>query len=665
MKTESRWLRRGFVRAASGVVFVTSVATASCSEGPHRESGEATDDSTRGTLAVYAMTQTDGATKTGYVLRINGDERDTRELVFTEDPRLAPWTRLKVWGTETDERIEVARFEIDAEEASEVRKATQALVGGKQLPVRRLGVFVSVSSSDPGREGRFRSAFSLARSYYPEASYGMQELMGEIAVLNPIETCGLTESEMIAQANSYRQQYPEYDHHLVFYIGNGGGGFCQGVSASGSEIGTPSAPGRYSWFVGRGSDSCTSFVRGLSHNFGLKAYGLTCYSPEPVTTVTLADDLGACSESGMDAYDPTGDLVGTPLAGYYAAACYHTNAWHKVARGWLGRCNAVRVRASGTYILSPLEMPCDGPQVLQIPMTRERVFNRRTRDGITVATLPVRFYYLELRTALGPDAALQNTPVVLVRVADDFGGPGESWLLDMDPINPPTSPGIPSAPIDGLHAGQSFTDPAGGVSFKVQTLSQNQATIEVTVPNGSGSSTCLDGTPIVPPGPPSCGVGGAGGAGGTSGASGTGGVAGTTGTAGTTGAAGTSGASSTGGVAGTSGAAGTEGSGGVGGTGGVAGGLGTGANNAGGSSGVSGSSGGDSGANGVGGRAGGSGAGATLGAAGTEPGLAEPRGSTHAEEGGCGCRATPGPNGGAFGLLLMLGLVLRFRRRPE
>jgi hypothetical protein len=67
-------------------------------------------------------------------------------------------------------------------------------------------------------------------------------------------------------------------------------------------------------------------------------------------------------------------------------------------------------------------------------------------------------------------------------------------------MNPGTtgSQGINDA---GLAVGQTFTDPAGGLSITAQAISETGATIAVSYTNGSGAPTCIDGSTFAPPGP--------------------------------------------------------------------------------------------------------------------------------------------------------------------
>ncbi|HEX6245314.1 MAG TPA: MYXO-CTERM sorting domain-containing protein, partial [Polyangiales bacterium] len=143
---------------------------------------------------------------------------------------------------------------------------------------------------------------------------------------------------------------------------------------------------------------------------------------------------------------------------------------------------------------------CDGPQVLQIPMPKVRPFGRSGGGGLAT-TENLAFYYLELRTQRGFDDTIRSAPTVLVRVAEEFRSRTDrgrhTWILDMDPASRNT--------IEGLTLGKSYTDPAGGVTFKVAALTADGAQIEITGLTGTGGSTCLDNTPFDPAqAPPRC-----------------------------------------------------------------------------------------------------------------------------------------------------------------
>jgi MYXO-CTERM domain-containing protein len=612
-----------------------STATLGCSEDSESEQTAENDGAIRGTLVMYAVTLPDGTSRTEYALRINGDERVTRQLLFAEDPGLEPWTRLKVWGAENDGRIQVRRFEIEPAEPGEVGATRQGLIGAAPLSTRKIAlVLYGGGGTILGSDVVLGQGPGSLRGYYFESSYGMQDLLAK-----RFEKPGLGQvscASYLAQASAH-EDFPGYDHYIIGVPGLVSGFPCNFPTA---ELGTPAMPGRYSWYPYNALDvpvTCDLFVRALARNFGLQASSLNCGD------VPLKDDPTTCTAYTYDPLDPTGGTTGTFIS-RKSTACYHNSARQKAALGWLSGCNGVRVRASGTYNLLPLEIPCDGPQVLQIPMPRERSIRARSDDG-GLSGQPVRFYYLELRTSTGLDRELPTTtPTVLVRIADDFTAAGlpasDSWLLNMAPGGQTWN---------GLQAGQSFADPAGGVTFKVQSIAQSGAKIEVTMAGASGTSTCLDDSPFVAPGSGACSAGGTGGTGGAAGTSGTG--AGGAGAAG-----GTGGAEDAGSTGGTSGASGTSANGGTGFGGTVGAGAAAGTTQAGGTRGMAGSNPGAGGA--VGSDTGGS-AGTRAGSSATDPGLE----AAPVEGRACGCRSARPGNGSAFGLLLGLAMIALGRRQ--
>jgi len=342
---------------------------------------------------------------------------------------------------------------------------------------------------------------------------------------------------------------------------------------------------------------------------------------------------GTCTHNEYgDRYDPMG------------GGCRHMNGWQKTYNGWTQGCNMVRVRATGTFTLLPLELPCDGAQVIQIPMPKARPF-MRSGGGGSPTTDMLTHYYLELRTKRGVDASL--TTSVLVHVSGDIKGRADrglhTWILDMDPT---------TSNFDGMVAGKSFSDPAGGVSFTVTELDENHATVSVTMTANGGGPVCMDGTTaFATPGPaidscaagialPGGGVGGAGGA---------------------TGAGGTTG--------GTAGSGGTTGAGGRGGTGGSAGGRGgtTGSAGSGMITGTGGSVGPGTGGSATG--AAGDGAVTPVGGGGSSGGSVTPPGD-RGVSGGCACdtAASGGastPVGLALAMLAFAGVLARRPRRQQ
>ena len=246
---------------------------------------------------------------------------------------------------------------------------------------------------------------------------------------------------------------------------------------------------------------------------------------------------------------------------FMGGGAHHPSAYHKYAQGWIGKCNVVTGAGSGTYTLVPQELPCDGVQLLQVPAPKTRMPpGPGTGSNARQGTAPMLSnYYLEMRGKYGFDANLTN-PMVIISIG--AGLPTQNaaapylYLLDLTP-----EAGRANLNNAGLMTvGQSYTDPAGGLTFTLMAIDNTSATVSITG-GGTSSATCSDMTPFAAPGPgaSSCGplatISGDGGVTGptdarppgTGGASGTGGSsAGTGGRAGGTGGATGAGGSTTG-----------------------------------------------------------------------------------------------------------------------
>ncbi|MES1183220.1 MAG: hypothetical protein ABUL60_05365 [Myxococcales bacterium] len=402
------------------------------------------------------------------------------------------------------------------------------------------------------------SARSL-RNMYREISYGMQdidvELLGPYTLPEhtclPIECCGPKPNQTNGPAvqaiiDGYTKKY---DHYFWVY---GKPQPNDGNCSTWGDEGSASKPAVYSSYSFHG---LVGYSQELGHNFGM--------THEPYMTcpnkAIFADDPSACSHTE---YGSTISFMGNGAG--------HPSAFHKVQQGWLSKCNGVKVGSTATITLLPLEVPCDGVQVLQIKAPKSRnppaTGDRQGRGS------PLTHYYVELRTPRGMDAGLRNlVPSVMVYAGPDFVGGNVNgapyvYLLDQTP----EGGNNPNLINGGLTAGQSFADPAGGVTIKVNSVSQDKAEIVVTLDGGAGGLTCLDGTSFTAPGPDatSCGApivaggaggGGSGGGSGLAGGGGAGGAAGG-GAPGAGGHAGASGAGGAGGALGLAGAAGSAGS---------------------------------------------------------------------------------------------------------
>jgi MYXO-CTERM domain-containing protein len=444
------------------------------------------------------------------------------------------------------------------------------------------------------------------REFVHESSYGTQTLQPE--VLGPFPYTIDDSCNAAGVVTGLRSMIDATAggafNHYIWYLGRP----VQACSWSQqAEVGTPDRPANDGWM--NGVLPCGGFVS-YGRNVGmlpssLLRCGATPFADEP--------NVGCTETIAGDPFDASG------------AGCGHPNVWQKAHAGWLLACNGVRSPGAGTFTLLPVELPCDGVQLLQVPMPKQRLFSTTQPGpgGVEPVEGLLSHYYLELRTGRGADTGL--SPVVQVRVSGDLRSRQQrgfgTWILDLNPA---------TADVDGIKSGETFSDPAGGVSFTVTELDDTHAQVTVTIDGAAGPPTCLDGTTMFsPPGP---GIGscdpaparmpGAGGAqGGGAGSGGRGGALGTGASGGTAGG-GSSGMGVSDGAAGTPApdAAGLDGAGGT----------------------AAGGSPGDGAAGGASGRAG------------------------HAEVQGCGCEMAEAAAQGDV-LLLLAALAgagtTRFRRR--
>jgi hypothetical protein len=432
-----------------------------------------------GTLVTYTARFDDGASETHYALRTKQDER---QLVFAEPPTAELGGPVRVWGRATELGIEVERIEA-LPRAARTGLSRQPLIGAETLPPRRFalalidiggGINVDAAQAASTMFGTDPEQGSV-RKYFREVSYGRQDIEGEVFgpfdyALNGCDTRGLT--------NTIRPQIPgEFDHYL-WYMGSR----TQACAWAGlAESGIPDNPQDDTWY--NGAFGCVVLVQEPGHNLG----------GQHSSHLDCGDEIFVDVPDGQCAHDEYGDPF-DPLGG----GCDHTNAYQKAYQEWLLGCNGVRANSTGRFTLFPLEKTCNGAQVLQVPMPRARPFSRAGGGGnATVESL--EYYYLELRTARGFDSDMPELPTVLVHVAENWRDPNldgrHTWILDMKPQ---------TNGMDGMQAGEAFVDPAGGVRFEVVELSHDKAIIQVDIENGAGAPTCLDGRPMLVPGPSTC-----------------------------------------------------------------------------------------------------------------------------------------------------------------
>ena len=407
---------RNVVRAAALLTgLVASTGVVGCQD----PSGEAfvDDGSIRGELAVYIADDFETGTQTKkYALRsASGEER---WLDFDSDPGLEPGTRIGVWGSSVGDRVRVSSFQ---KFALPVDTVTSELRNGMKYPAKRLALILldigggsNLIAENALREivGPSTNSDPPLRNYYAEVSYGTEELDGRVFgpfqySLGSCNTSGMpTQFRAMVDSDGRRNA-------STTTSGTWDRGPRPAAGAASARWGHPTRPANDTWY--NGSSSCVVMIQEPGHNFGMQhSSSMDCGSASFHDT-----PQGNCTHSEYgDPYDPMG------------GGCRHMNAWQKTYQGWTQGCNMVRVRSSGTFTLLPLELPCDGAQVLQIPMPKTRMF-MRSGGGGSATNEALNYYYLELRTKRGVDTSL--TTSVHVRVSGDFRGPDPVGTAHLDP----------------------------------------------------------------------------------------------------------------------------------------------------------------------------------------------------------------------------------------
>ncbi|MBX7081029.1 MAG: hypothetical protein K1X88_17650 [Nannocystaceae bacterium] len=412
------------------------------------------DGSMQGRYVARMATRSDGTTRKSHHLVF-----DDGEIELTLPPTLAPRTSAVAdvpWPRDTLLRASGAfgddgRFDVD--DITVVLPAPQPLIDAEPFAPREVGLVLLKWGDNAGlmngygKEALFTGDEAVS-VFYGEASYGRERFIGEVFGPYEIDDPGFCDPYGIGasarQAMIDKGHDPTKYSQLMYHFPQAGCDF-----AGLADIGAPQFPARDSWY--QASLDCVVRVQELGHNYGMgHSHAYDCGVDEMGNEIVFADNCTHI-EYG-DPYDPMG------------GGCAHINAVQKLYMGWLDGCNLVEATADGDFNLSPLELPCDGTQVLRVPAF----------DG--------RFYYLEYRQPIGQFDADVGLDGVVVHVADELGNFGPSpYYLDIN------GNGL-------MHEGDSFTDPMGAVSFTVSSADATHAVVSVTFPDGgSGAPTCKDG----------------------------------------------------------------------------------------------------------------------------------------------------------------------------
>jgi hypothetical protein len=507
---------------ASVLALVVSIAGCSGSSTSMPPADDDAPGALRGELAVYVATFDDGSSETTYFLR-DPEGNEKQLILHAPGFDLPSGTKLKVWGTVKGDEIDVESFKVATQSVDppqEIGSQSSALVGVPAATPRKMCVFLvdlgnglGTITADTVNAAFFNGAKSV-NAFYQENSYGKNSLTGKVIGPFPYTLNACANADTRAMATAMKAMIaPETCDQYGYVFARTSVCTWGGLGS----VGSPTNPARDTWY--NGGVSCVVTVQEPGHN-----YGMAHSSSMACGTATFADDLSTCTHSEYgDRFDPMG------------GGCRHMNVWQKEYEQWFGGCNSVKVTSSGTFNLLPTEIPCNGVQALQIPMAKQRTFVRPAAGGNNGGTDTLTSYYLEYRISAGYDTGM--TPTVLLHVGGNYRNQTQTglhtWILD---THPGGTAGFNDA---GFKAGETFTDPAGGVSFTVNTMDADKATITVDIANGTGDPTCLDGTTLPGSGPPTCGgggvfdagLGGTGGAGGSTGAGG-GGMGGSTGAGG-------------------------------------------------------------------------------------------------------------------------------------
>ncbi len=420
---------------------------------------------------------------------LNVDDGTTLELVFAEYPGLVTGDRIAVDVAPTgDGRFLVNHFELEPSDTvppDGVGQVQEGLTGqtiSKTPRVALLLVNWTAPSSTYGvtnaRSDLIDSTTSV-RAHFLESSYGKMGITGDafgwytIAAPNGCDYRAIRD-RAIAAAQNAGVVLTNFDHVAIVFPR-----FSTCTWGGLGEQGSPNRNARYTWYNG---PSKSVISHELGHNFGMyHARSYSCGSSR------IAEPSSCSFVEYGDVTDPMG-----------RGGQAHFSAYQKKMQSWYGKCNIVNAPSGGTFDIVPIEGASDSVQAVQVPMA-----SGLCPPGDSPGMQGCQ-YVLEYRTQASFDSRLNPGVYLHATSRAAAPAPGTSgttatnpFLLDMTP----TTPG--NFADAALAVGATFSDP-NGIAIKVVSVSSSKATVQVTLPGGSGAATCLDGTTFGSSTTPTC-----------------------------------------------------------------------------------------------------------------------------------------------------------------
>ena len=297
--------------------------------------------------------------------------------------------------------------------------------------------------------------------YYKEVSYGQQLIAGTVAqaagggwLLSSIAAptpaaCDYNLIGTEAEARATAAGYNLANYPFRVYVFAQSGFSCGWAGLAYVSWGR-------SWI--KNTTSLLVIGHELGHNFGLLHAGSRDCGASVVG--------GSCSVSE---YGDPFDIMGNNRA-------MHFNAMQKRILNWIPDTSTpTHATGTTTYSLTPIETAGGARYAVRIPAATKRT------------------YWIEFRQPIGFDAGLSAYPNngAQLRLAYPFestSGSDDTQFLDATPAT--------SAMTDGaIVAGQSFSDPAYGVTINVLSASPTSLSVQVTNSGPFGSDTTMSASP--------------------------------------------------------------------------------------------------------------------------------------------------------------------------